>query len=133
MMHPETLLVDDNNREVRAIGAAFGRHGLPRPSHVKSGEQALVWSAFHPCTVCIVANDLPGMTGVETVERLHARQPALPIVMISHAHRETSQMAALSAGAAAYIAASAAMPEQVAMAVEWCAAGTQAPRTSRST
>ncbi len=119
---PPLLLVDNNRHEARSITAALSRYGLPPPTHVRTGEQALAWCAFHPCTACVIATDLPGLSGVETMVRLRERQPALPVVVISHAHRETMAMAALGAGAAAYISTSPSLPEDVAAAVARCGA-----------
>jgi hypothetical protein len=67
-----------------------GRHALPLPIRVRSGEQALLWSGIHPCDACIIAPELPGMAGAQTMVhmvRLHDRQPALPVVVLSRAHQ----------------------------------------------
>jgi DNA-binding NtrC family response regulator len=87
MSHPSpVLLVDGNDREVRALAGALGRRALTLPIHVRSGEQALLWREVHPCDACIIAHELPGMTGVQSMVHLHDRQSRLPVVVLSHAH-----------------------------------------------
>jgi DNA-binding NarL/FixJ family response regulator len=87
MSHPSpALLLDANDREVRAMEDAVGRRALPLSIRVRSGEQALLWNEVHPCDACIIAPELPGLTGAQTMVRLHDRQSRLPVVVLSRAH-----------------------------------------------
>jgi DNA-binding NtrC family response regulator len=87
MSHPSpVLLVEDNDREVRALDDALGRRALPLPIRVRSSEQALLWSEFYPCDACIIAPEPPSMVGAQTMVRLHDRQSRLPVVVLSRAH-----------------------------------------------
>ena len=87
MAHPSpVLLLDANDCEVHALEDAQGRRALPLPTCIRSGKQALLWREVRPCAACVIAPELRGMTGVQTIVRLHDRPPALPVVVLSRAY-----------------------------------------------
>ncbi len=68
-----------------------------------SGEDALQMLEQTPCDLVIADLSLPGMGGIAFVSTLRARQPLLPILVVS-GHDETMfAQQAVSAGAQAYL------------------------------
>lgn len=97
------LLVENNTGDARHIARAFGEHALPLPTHVRKGEEAIMWVGANPCDVCLLDYDLPGIDGLETLLRLHQRRPHLPVIMLSDAKSESVAVAAFHAGVADYV------------------------------
>jgi DNA-binding NarL/FixJ family response regulator len=68
-----------------------------------SAEAALEWFNGDLPDLVLVDVSLPGMTGLQLIERLHERWPELPCLMLSgHAQREHVDRA-ISAGARGYL------------------------------
>ena len=76
------LVVDDEPYAVRALGILLGVEGLV-VSTATSGEQALAALDAARPDVLVVDVEMPGMTGLELIERVRARRPGLPVVVMS--------------------------------------------------
>ncbi|MEY2669441.1 MAG: hypothetical protein RJA59_2079 [Pseudomonadota bacterium] len=80
----KVLVVDDEPAIRRSVVRAFQRAGW---TAVEAGEGAAALSAFDssPGDVAVLVVDLhmPGMSGLELVQRLRERDPELPVVLMS--------------------------------------------------
>lgn len=99
----EILLVAHDQLLTQRLIQAFASHGLPSPTYVSSGEAALDWLEQHPCAVCLLDYDQPGVDGLRNLARLHQRHPDLPVIMISGAASEMVAIAAFRAGVRDYV------------------------------
>lgn len=100
---PIVLLVEDNAKHARVVARVAERLAMPYPVHVTSGEDGVLWVGANQCDLCLLDYDLPGIDGLETLIRIHQRQPNLPVVMVSGARSEGVAVAAFRAGVADYI------------------------------
>ena len=78
------LLVDDDAFICGIVQKVLTRHGY----HIlaaQSGEEAIRLSQAHPGPIDVVISDLmmPELNGQETVRRLRADRPGLPVIFIS--------------------------------------------------
>ncbi|MFJ7566459.1 response regulator [Herminiimonas sp. NPDC097707] len=71
-----------------------------------NGAQALELLGSREFDVLLLDINMPGLTGMELIERLHAVQPALPILILSMHDEGQIVRRALAAGAAGYISKS---------------------------
>ncbi len=81
----ELILFIDDDRSVREMVApTLTEHGY-RILTAANGAEALALFERHQREVCLVLTDIamPIMDGLETIEKLHARCPDLPIVVMS--------------------------------------------------
>ncbi len=92
---------------------AIVRHGLKQILAL-SPEIALVGEASHgealldslrqtPCDLVLLDMSMPGLSGVELIERLHAEHPGLPILILSMHIEAQIASRALKAGASGYL------------------------------
>ena len=96
------LIVDDDEQMRRTLVARFERKGLA-VSNAGSGEQALVIAAKARFDVAVLDLHLPGMNGVELLEKLKERQPDLEALLLTaHSSVETA-VAAMKKGAYDYL------------------------------
>jgi two-component system nitrogen regulation response regulator NtrX len=88
---PETILVVDDEAGVRtSLSGILGDEGYVVES-VASGEEALRALAARRYDLVLLDVWLPGVDGIETLERAHEADPDLPVVMISgHGTIETA-------------------------------------------
>ncbi|MFM2053073.1 MAG: hypothetical protein RL456_1110 [Pseudomonadota bacterium] len=87
-----------------------------------SGEQALVQAAAARPAVAVLDISMPGMGGLEAVRRLHAREPALRLLMLSAHDDSAHARRALDAGALGFLSKRSA-PENLPEAIRAVAAG----------
>ncbi len=45
--HPITLLIEGNDDHAQAISQAIAGQGLPQPRHMRTGEEAVLWSSMN--------------------------------------------------------------------------------------
>jgi CheY-like chemotaxis protein len=85
----EVLIVEDEHVSRRAMALLFGHHGF-RAQCFATAEQALHWlrQGSQP-QVAIVDLDLPGMNGVDLIERLQKIAPATFPILVTAADEET--------------------------------------------
>jgi two-component system chemotaxis response regulator CheY len=79
------------------------RMGMRALEHASDGREALEKAAAHPFDIVICDWNLPDVTGIEVLERLHARAPRTLVVMTSARHDLESVRRAKQGGAAAYL------------------------------
>jgi len=99
----KVLLVDDEVNAVSALTALLGDEGLDVAS-ATSGEQALTLVDASWPDVVVVDVEMPGMSGLTLLERLRARDPALPAVIMSgHMEAHAGIAEARGRGGVAYV------------------------------
>jgi len=81
----KTLIVDDDDdmRLLLRIMINAADRGLQVVGQAASGEEALVLRRDLDLDVIVLDQQMPGMTGVETAERLLAQDPDVRIVLYS--------------------------------------------------
>src|SRR5690242_7194704 len=84
------MVTDDNGANLRAQQAVFEAEGFS-VALAQSGEEALAQVQSDPPDVVLLDVKMPGMDGMETLKRLKAMAPDLPVVMVtSYAEIQTS-------------------------------------------
>lgn len=104
MTEPATILVvDDSALDRRLAGALIAKDASLRPVYAKDGLEALVEIERERPAVVVTDLQMPGMNGLELVEAVRSRYPALPIVLMTAHGSEEIAMLALRTGAASYV------------------------------
>ena len=99
------LLVEDNPGDARLIRALLSEvEGLRfELVHVERLGDVPARMEEHPCSVVLLDLSLPDAHGLETVTRMHALAPTLPIVVLTGGDDETLALRAMHAGAQDYL------------------------------
>lgn len=102
------LLVDDH-AVVRAGHRALleSTPGFRVVAEAEDGEQALRLASSKALDLAILDVELPGMSGLETCERLRRRHPDLGVIMVTVHESQVLQARAERAGALGFVAKSA--------------------------
>ena len=98
---PNLLIVDDDETIQRLLVIAAKDHGW-RPRTAGSGMGAV--EALDPGIEAVVLDHgLPDIDGLQTLERLRAARPELPVIMLTGLNDAETAVRALRAGAADYL------------------------------
>ncbi|HYL36642.1 MAG TPA: response regulator [Bryobacteraceae bacterium] len=99
------LLVEDNPADVRLLLELVRETGAGRVKleHVRRLDSALEFLGRETCDVILLDLSLPDMQGLETVARVHARAPNVPIVVLTGLDDEALAVRALRTGAQDYL------------------------------
>jgi DNA-binding NtrC family response regulator len=92
------LLVDDEALTREFYGDLLTQHGF----HVhtaSSGQEALQAARSHPVEIVILDIVMPGMSGLEVLQRLRDEDPNLPVIMLTGRPTAQNAIAALKLGA----------------------------------
>ena len=102
-MPRKILYIDDDEGLRTLVKRGLGREGI-EVVNAGSGEDGLMALAAHP-DIDVVALDLymPGLSGIETLERIHAMENHPPVVVVTGAQDSRMAVAALKAGAFDYV------------------------------
>ncbi len=103
MNAPHILLVEDNPKHAQLVAQAVTHRTPGRLTHVPTGDAAITHISNNPCDVCLLDYTLPGINGLETLARIHQRQPSLPVVMMSDASAVDVAVSAFHAGVVDYV------------------------------
>ncbi len=79
---PRILAVDDSPANLKMLEAVFQAEGFATAA-VESGEAALARIASDPPDVVLLDLRMPGMDGIETLDRLKTTAPQLPVIMLT--------------------------------------------------
>ncbi len=101
-MTPRILIVDDEERMVGVVAAALTRAGYECEG-CASGEAALAALEARGADAVVTDWKMPQMDGLELLRRLQARQPGLPVVLLTAYASVSSAVAAMREGAFDYI------------------------------
>ena len=99
---PRILIVDDEERMVGVVAAALARAGYECEG-CASGEAALAALETRGADAVVTDWKMPQMDGIELLRRLHARQPGLPVILLTAYASVSSAVAAMREGAFDYI------------------------------
>jgi two-component system sensor histidine kinase/response regulator len=101
---PRVLAVDDQESNLRALGAILGRMGLETVP-VTNGEEALRQLELRPPDLVMLDLFMPGMDGIELCRRIRERVEwaDLPIVFLSADDDKKSIVRAFDAGGVDYV------------------------------
>ena len=98
MPQQRILLVDGNTRRADALRESISGQMLPAPIHREDGESAVLWAGANPCDLCIIAYELPGIDGLESLARIRNRSPDLPAIMYAESDDQYVAIAAFRSG-----------------------------------
>jgi CheY-like chemotaxis protein len=76
------LLVDDETHAISALTTLLTEEGFIVLS-ATSGQEALELARAQPPDVAVLDVQMPGMSGITLVERLHELHPSLPVIIMS--------------------------------------------------
>ena len=104
------LIVDDDEQLRQTLARRFQRQGMA-VAEAGSGEEALAKAAQRRCDVALLDLHLPGMSGIELLDKLKERQPELEAIMLTaHGSIETA-IQAMKQGAYDYLTKPFHLPE----------------------
>jgi two-component system KDP operon response regulator KdpE len=95
------LVVDDDPQILRAVRTSLGAHGF-EVSTAGNGETAVDMLAKEPVDVVLLDLGLPGIDGLEVIERVRTWSD-VPIIVLSVRDTQQEKAGALDAGADDYI------------------------------
>ncbi|MBI1815302.1 MAG: sigma-54-dependent Fis family transcriptional regulator [Deltaproteobacteria bacterium] len=101
-MKPRILIVDDETRMATVIAMALGRAGYECET-CSDGAAALKALEARPADLVVTDWKMPQMDGIELLRQLHARQPALPVILVTAHGSVPSAVAAMRDGAFDYV------------------------------
>jgi len=102
MMGPAVLIVDDELTLARNLGAYLERHGF-EVRLASSGEDGLRQAAQYRPDIVLLDHNLPGISGLEVLQRLHAADAQTPVVMMTGFGGVELAVEAMKLGAADYL------------------------------
>jgi DNA-binding NtrC family response regulator len=108
---PYRLLVVDDDADLRSVLTRALRHRGVDVTTAGSGEEALLKTERAPCDVALLDLHLPGMSGIDLLTRLKARQADLEVLLLTaHGSIETA-IKAMRHGAYDYLTKPFQLPE----------------------
>ncbi len=96
------LVVDDEPAIRRALRAPLMELGF-QVSEASRGEEALQVLRASPYDVVLLDVNMPGLGGIETLRRIRAFAPRLPVLMLTVRDQEEDKVEALDLGADDYV------------------------------
>ena len=100
--NPTLLYIDDDEALARLVDRGLTRHGLS-VLHAASGAEGLERIARGGVDVVALDQYMPGLDGLETLERIMAIPNAPPVVFVTASQDSSIAVTALKAGAADYL------------------------------
>jgi two-component system, chemotaxis family, chemotaxis protein CheY len=97
------LVVEDEEVMRALLARMLSRLKVERVVEAESGPDALEQIAIQPFDLIICDWNMPDMSGMEFFDSVHARDPALPFVMVTGRADAHSIVVAKRAGISAYI------------------------------
>ncbi len=98
----DVLVVDDEPIVCDSIRLVLEAQGL-RVATVSDGRSALAHPAADGCRLVLCDLMLPESSGLDLLRAMHARRPALPVVMITGYATAERALQAVQAGAAGFL------------------------------
>lgn len=100
---PLILVADDSLLEQRYVARILEGQGGWRVAFARNGEEALSTIAATPPAIVLTDMNMPEMDGLTLVEKVRAKFPLVPVVVMTGSGNERVAVAALKAGAADYV------------------------------
>ena len=107
------LVIEDEPGIVRMLERGLGAHGHTVLS-ADNGEDGALLASSEPVDLVLLDIALPGLDGHQTLARIRARRPALPVLMLTARDDLTNKVTALDAGADDYLTKPFALEELIA-------------------
>lgn len=99
---PRVLIVDDEQAILRAYSRVLTSHGYTVTT-APSGELALELLAHEPIDLVVSDLTMPGMTGIDFLREVRAKDPDLPVILMTACPSTESAARALEYGALRYL------------------------------
>jgi nitrogen regulation protein NR(I) len=112
--HVKILLVEDDPPIATALIRVLSDEGY-EVTHAEDGTKGLAFANAEKCDLVITDFKMPGVTGMELVERLHDTQPRLPVIMMTAHGTTDTAIEATKLGAYDYLLKPFEMPDLLAL------------------
>ena len=99
---PKILLIEDDPGIVAALEKELQAEGYQVAAATR-GDDGLALACEHPCDVVLTDLKMPGLSGLELVERLRAAKPKLPVIMMTAFGTTETAIEATKLGAYDYL------------------------------
>ena len=99
---PKILLIEDDAGIAAALKKELQAEGY-QVAVATRGDDGLALAQKHPCDVVLTDLKMPGLSGLELVEQLHAAKPKLPIIMMTAFGTTETAIEATKLGAYDYL------------------------------
>lgn len=96
------LLVEDDRALSRSLMVQLERAGF-RVEHAADGREGLYYATEYPVDVAIIDLGLPGMSGIELIRAVRAKNKDYPILVLTARDRWQDKVEALKLGADDYV------------------------------
>jgi len=106
-LHPKdltALVVEDDHNDAAITARALNTFGIKKCRTVGTAEDALAFLAHHTCDVALIDYRLPGMNGLQLLERMRELYPELLAILVTGVRDESVAVSAMKLGAADYVA-----------------------------
>ncbi len=102
-MSTRVLVADDSSTMRKIILRSLQAVGVPSATEAADGNEAV--ALFKPGEFDLVLTDwnMPGKTGLEVVQEVRAKDPKVPIIMITTEAEKSRVMQAIQAGVSDYL------------------------------
>jgi len=97
------LIVDDSAADAELLKREIEKHDGYQATVVPSSEQALEYIRAHVPDLVLLDLQMPGVDGLDTLKRIKALVPTLPVAMVTGVWREEEAKRCFEAGAYEYI------------------------------
>ncbi len=97
------LLIDDHALVRKGLEELLRSRGVEVVASVGSGEEGIQQAVALKPDVILLDIKMPGMNGIETLEKLRASQVTVPILMLTMSRDDADLRAALRGGAGGYL------------------------------
>ena len=112
------LLADDHQLLRQALRRALEEQGATVVAEAGDGDEAARYAGELQLDVVVMDVTMPVLGGIEATRRIHSRQPALPIVMLTMHDEQALRQEAIAAGASAFLTKDCSMQEVVETVVQ---------------
>jgi DNA-binding NarL/FixJ family response regulator len=102
-MRPKVMMVDDHELFRAGLVGLLEERGIEVVAHVGMASEALALVSERDPDVILMDLNMPGMSGIEAIQRLTAMAPLKSVIVLTVMADEDSLMDALRAGACGYV------------------------------
>lgn len=103
MSYPAIVSIVDDDLDVRSATASLVRSVGAEARTFASAQEFLESADLH-ATACLITDvQMPGMTGLELLERVQALHCTFPVIVVTAYETESAQRRAMSSGARAFM------------------------------